>query len=117
MLEPINQRVVELLEVLNVTQSDMCRRIGLQRSTLNGIVKGRQKPSFKVVQAILRAYPVRAEWLVMGEGNILKTDDEEQQTIDEKDRMLMEFMDKRIKELEREIKEMNPDYAKKLGIK
>ncbi len=117
MLEPINQRIIDLMEVLNLTQSDMSRRLELNRSTLNGIIKGRQKPSFKVIQTILRTFPIRAEWLIMGEGNVLKSEDEEQLTLDEKDRMLMEFMDKRIKELEREIKELDPDAAKKLGIK
>lgn len=129
MLETVNQRIKHLLYLLNIKQIDFAESLKIQRSTLNGIIKDRQKPSFKAIQAILNAYPnINALWLITGEGEPFndvkevksgnsKNESGEKLNPAWTESRLIEFMDKRINELEREIKELDPETAKKLGIK
>ncbi len=62
-------------------QSAFGRAVGIATGTLAGFIGERQvKPGFEILQKIGRAYPqVRWEWLMFGEGSMLKKDDPEVQ--------------------------------------
>lgn len=115
MYNTINQRIEALLDLLRLRQIELANGLELQRSTLNGIIKGRQKPSFKVIEGILKKYPVNPEWLILGEGEPLINDQDKTKGFDTE--RLMNYMEKRISELERELLKVDPETAKKLGIK
>lgn len=73
--EPINQRVKILVDTLEQgVQRRFALKIGVHTTTINEILGRRQnKPGFDMLHKVLLAYPLlRAEWLMLGEGEMLK---------------------------------------------
>lgn len=67
----INDRIVELIKFLELSPTAFADEIGIQRSGLSHIMKGRNKPSLDVVQKIVTRFPdINLTWLVNGIGNI-----------------------------------------------
>lgn len=67
----INDRIVELIKFLELSPTAFADEIGIQRSGLSHIMKGRNKPSLDVVQKIVSRFPdINLAWLVNGIGNI-----------------------------------------------
>ena len=67
----INDRIVELIKFLELSPTAFADEIGIQRSGLSHIMKGRNKPSLDVVQKIVTRFPdINLAWLVNGIGNI-----------------------------------------------
>lgn len=67
----INDRIVELIKFLELSPTAFADEIGIQRSGLSHIMKGRNKPSLDVVQKIVSRFPdINLTWLVNGIGNI-----------------------------------------------
>ncbi len=65
----INDRISELIEFLDITPTAFADEIGIQRSGLSHIMKGRNKPSLDVVQKIINRFPeINILWLVNGTG-------------------------------------------------
>lgn len=55
-------------------ETSFSKIVGIPQVTLNNYVKGRRGISYEVIEAILTAFPeVSAEWLLRGEGEMLKT--------------------------------------------
>lgn len=73
----VHQRIAEMIKALaDGNQSAFGRAVGIATGTLAGFIGERQvKPGFEILQKIGRAYPqVRWEWLMFGEGEMLKPD-------------------------------------------
>jgi phage repressor protein C with HTH and peptisase S24 domain len=74
--EPIHQRINLLIKTL---ESGVQRRFAIQVGVAAGVVNDilgvrKSKPGFEIISKILQAYPqVRAEWLMRGEGEMLKS--------------------------------------------
>ncbi len=67
----INDRIAELIKFLELSPTAFADEIGIQRSGLSHIMKGRNKPSLDVVQKIVTRFPdINLAWLVNGIGNI-----------------------------------------------
>lgn len=67
----INDRIAELIKFLELSPTAFADEIGIQRSGLSHIMKGRNKPSLDVVQKIVLRFPdINLAWLVNGIGNI-----------------------------------------------
>lgn len=67
----INDRIVELIKFLELSPTAFADEIGIQRSGLSHIMKGRNKPSLDVVQKIVSRFPdINLAWLVNGIGSI-----------------------------------------------
>lgn len=65
----INDRISELIEFLDITPTAFADEIGIQRSGLSHILKGRNKPSLDVVQKIVNRFPeINILWMVNGTG-------------------------------------------------
>lgn len=121
----VNERIKELIFSLEISQSEFSTSIKITKSTINGIIKGTHLPSFKVVQSILLKYPsLNANWLLTGVGEKWDEESGEKGTRNglkgakEKNihTKLIQFMETRISELEREILEKDPKRATALGI-
>lgn len=55
-------------------ETSFSKIVGIPQVTLNNYVKGRRGVSYEVIEAILSAFPeVSAEWLLRGEGNMLRS--------------------------------------------
>ena len=67
----MKERLVQLLDLEQLTPSKFADIIGVQRSSVSHVVSGRNKPSFDFLQKTLKAFPgLNAEWLILGEGTM-----------------------------------------------
>ena len=74
----INVRISELIETLEGgSQKNFSRKTGIAASSINGIVGSRQSdPSSKLLNSVLLTYKnVNANWLLTGDGEMLKSDE------------------------------------------
>ncbi|WP_052356396.1 helix-turn-helix domain-containing protein [Bacteroides timonensis] len=69
----IIERIKELIAQKEMSETSFSKLIGVSQRTLNNYMNGRT-PSLEIIDAILSAFPeVSAEWLLRGEGNMLKS--------------------------------------------
>lgn len=76
--ETVNDRILSIVnELFNGNLSSFARAVNVKQPTLNTIVGERKsKPSFDVIASIINApaLNISAEWLLTGEGSMLKPD-------------------------------------------
>jgi len=66
-------RIQLILKSKNLSSTLFADEINVQRSSVSHILTGRNKPSLDFITKILHAYPeINSEWLLMGEGQMLK---------------------------------------------
>lgn len=76
------ERLEKLMEYEHITPTQFADRIGIQRSTLSHIMKGRNAPSLDVLQKTLNVYrSVNTDWLILGVGPMYRTISDSQQTL------------------------------------
>ena len=69
----IYQRIISLINVLNMTQKAFCEAIKVHPTTLQTALSRQSDVGFSVLSGVLRAYPkVSAEWLMRGEGDMFR---------------------------------------------
>ncbi|MEN8227623.1 MAG: helix-turn-helix transcriptional regulator [Bacteroidota bacterium] len=67
----MKERLVQLLDLEQLSPSKFADIIGVQRSSVSHIISGRNKPSFDFLQKTLKAFPgLHADWLILGEGTM-----------------------------------------------
>jgi transcriptional regulator with XRE-family HTH domain len=70
-ISTMKDRLVQLLDMEQLTPSKFADIIGVQRSSVSHIISGRNNPSFDFLQKTLKAFPgLKAEWLILGEGTM-----------------------------------------------
>ncbi len=61
----INDKIKQILIDKNVTPSYFADEIGVQRSSISHILSGRNRPSFDIIQKIIRRFPeLGYEWIM-----------------------------------------------------
>ena len=69
----MKERLIELMELLNLSPTQFANAIGVQRTTLQHILSGRNEPSLKIIMAVHSAFPnVELEWLLSGKGSAVE---------------------------------------------
>lgn len=69
----MKDRIQKLLNSEGIQPTKFAEIIGVQRSSISHILSGRNKPSFDVIQSILKKFPrINSEWLIMGTGEMYK---------------------------------------------
>lgn len=69
----VADRVMSLIKSEGISASSFADKIGVQRSAISHISKGRNEPSVQLIKKIALAYPnVNVEWLFLGFGNMYK---------------------------------------------
>jgi len=67
----MKERLVQLLDLEQLTPSKFADIIGVQRSSVSHVVSGRNNPSYDFLQKTLKAFPgLNAEWLMLGKGTM-----------------------------------------------
>jgi len=67
----MKDRLLQLLDLEQITPSKFADIIGVQRSSVSHVISGRNKPSFDFLQKTLTAFPgLNAAWLMLGEGTM-----------------------------------------------
>jgi DNA-binding XRE family transcriptional regulator len=85
----LNERISKVIEYSNLTSSEFADEIDVQRSSISHITSGRNKPSLEFIIKIKSRFPeILWDWLVTGEGEMLKSElpETEVATEDEKTR-------------------------------
>lgn len=71
----LNERISKVIEYSNLTPSEFADEIDVQRSSISHITSGRNKPSLEFIIKIKSSFPeILWDWLVTGEGEMLKSD-------------------------------------------
>jgi transcriptional regulator with XRE-family HTH domain len=61
----LNDKIRELLKRKEMTPSHFADEIGVQRSSISHILSGRNRPSFDVIQKIIRRFPdLSLDWFL-----------------------------------------------------
>lgn len=71
----LNERISKVIEYSNLSSSEFADEIDVQRSSISHITSGRNKPSLEFIIKIKSRFPeILWDWLVNGEGEMLKSD-------------------------------------------
>jgi transcriptional regulator with XRE-family HTH domain len=68
---PIGERLQLALKMLHLSQTDMAKKIGVDRSIIGKYITGSQKPSALFLIAIKSEFGINPEWLMEGRGDML----------------------------------------------
>lgn len=69
----MEDRIKKFMESKGISPSELADAIGVQRSNVTHVLKGRNKPSFQFIEKLLQIYPeINAKWLLLGEGNMIE---------------------------------------------
>lgn len=67
-------RIKQIMEYKQMSPTTFADTIQINRSSLTHIFSGRNQPSLDIAKKILNAFPeVNTDWLIMGEGTMLKS--------------------------------------------
>ena len=73
----MTERIFEILKYLQLSPSQFAEEIGVQRSSISHLISGRNKPSLEFIQKVLLRFPeINPQWLLNGEGEMLKSGQE-----------------------------------------
>lgn len=64
----MKDRLRELIDYLNISQSKFAASIGIDQSSVSNYISGTRRPTRAVCRAIVMTYSVNPEWLYKGEG-------------------------------------------------
>ena len=68
----MEERIRKFMEYKGITPSELADSIGVQRSNVTHVLKGRNKPSFQFIEKMLQIYPdLNAKWLMLGTGSMV----------------------------------------------
>lgn len=100
-------------------------KAGLSSAAVSRMLKKADSVNSDTLLAIVNAYPeINPTWLLTGRGNMLLTAEEQEalnKTAGSEDReemmqRMIDLLEDRVKVLEREIKKVDPDLAREIGI-
>lgn len=75
-VDEFSTRLVELLDYMNIKPVDLAEKMGVQRTSFNHLLSGRNKPGFEFLHRLHTTYPsVNLTWLITGTGTIMVSDD------------------------------------------
>ncbi len=76
-MRSIGERIKELRKTLGVTQTEMAKRLLLERGSMCDIERGKvKKVTERVIKSICQEFNVNEAWLKTGEGETFKSDSE-----------------------------------------
>ena len=80
----LNERISKVIEYSKLSSSEFADEIDVQRSSISHITSGRNKPSLEFIIKIKSRFPeILWDWLVTGDGEMLKSDLPETELIPE----------------------------------
>lgn len=71
----MNDRIKVLLELLQMSPSEIANKLSVQRSTFSHLLSGRNKPSFDFIARFLKEFPnVNPDYLILGQKPYLRSE-------------------------------------------
>jgi len=75
-MDDFSTRLEQLLEHLHIKPVELAEKMGVQRTSFNHLLSGRNKPGFEFMVRLHACYPnVNLNWLVSGYGPMTDDDD------------------------------------------
>lgn len=71
----MNERIIELRKLLEMTQEEFSEKIGMNRTTLSGIEQNKAPITERTILLICKTYNVNKKWLEDGEGEIFSAEE------------------------------------------
>ncbi len=82
-MDDFSTRLEQLLDHLNVKPVELAEKMGVQRTSFNHLLSGRNKPGFEFMVRLHACYPtVNLNWLVSGYGSMTDIYDQKFSTIE-----------------------------------
>lgn len=72
----INERIKIIVEALNITANAFANELGVAGSVIYNIIKGRNKPSFDILDKMVSSFNVNPNFLLTGKGEVFLTMEE-----------------------------------------
>lgn len=80
----LNERISKVIEYSKLSSSEFADEVDVQRSSISHITSGRNKPSLEFIIKIKSRFPeILWDWLVTGDGEMLKSDLPEEESLSE----------------------------------
>lgn len=77
----MREKLQKLMSTEQLTSSRFAELLGIQPSGVSHLLGGRNKPSFDLVQKILRRFPhINPDWLILDSEQMYRTDADDQST-------------------------------------
>ncbi len=96
-------RIKKWIENKEFKASSFAEKIGVNRATVSHILSGRNKPSVDFIDKMIRTFPdLNANWLMIGEGFMLKSESPKDVSISKKIKKIVVFYD------DNSFEELNP---------
>lgn len=90
----IAKRIKAIINYLGISETKFSKEIGVAQSVINSMFRRNTEPSFKVLNAILTEYEyISANWLLHGEGEMIKQDTQQTNHSTEVKHRLIEFIE------------------------
>lgn len=106
----INERILQLIKALNMSQNAFAKSLNTSSSRISNICTYRNKPDFEILERIVLTFSsVNAEWLLTGMGEVFKDAKDE---ISEENKMTLDSLLTITKSLKEEIEEMRRDITR-----
>ena len=119
-MDNINIRITKLRKILNLSMEKFGNQVGITKSSINAIEKGRNNPSERTIMLICKAYNVSPLWLKEGVGDIFLDFPENEldrivqdYALDENDKLLIETFLESSESDRQAIKNFLQTFAKK----
>lgn len=75
-------RIKKIIEYYQLSPAAFAEQIGINRSNLTHLFSGRNQPSLELAKKILLCFPdIKTEWLIMGVGQMFRSNDERELNI------------------------------------
>lgn len=72
----VNERIESVVKALNITANAFAQELNVAGSVIYNIIKGRNKPSFDILDKIVSSFNVNPTYLLTGSGSIFSSNDE-----------------------------------------
>jgi len=75
-------RIKQVMEYYKLSPASFAEQMGINRSNLTHLFSGRNQPSLEFAKKILHCFPdIKTEWLIMGVGQMFRSNDERELNI------------------------------------
>lgn len=123
-MDDINIRITELRKVLNLSMEKFGNQLGITKSSINAIEKGRNNPSEQTIMLICKVYNVSPLWIKEGIGDMFLDFPKNEldriaqdYALDETDKLLIETFLESSESDRKAIKNFLQTFAKKIEQK
>jgi transcriptional regulator with XRE-family HTH domain len=104
----------QLVAAVGLKKNSFGKKIGVSPTSIGYIIGEKQnKPSFDLLEKVAKAFPeVRMEWLIRGEGSILKASEENDSDCREE----LKHLGLKFKDLERDYERLQLSYDRQVRL-